>query len=264
MGFVSSDRLESILPEAIEVRAVRQLLVVQEFRVDAHSQDFFVVTTIEDPEAAALGKPLGGAPEKVVVQLLGRRLLEREHLAAGRIHPGHYGPDGAVLPGRVHGLEDQQHGVAVVGVQNALRLVELLGQAVEAVAARLLGGRVTWGLSGCGPDREVTVERDQVGAFDGIDYGAQRRPPRGAARPPPPRMAPPRNPPPPPLRITPPRDPPLGIRPMLGMLRPPEPDRPMDGIDRGAPDRPTDGTDRAPERGGLNERPPEGREMIPR
>jgi hypothetical protein len=38
----------------------------------------------------------------------------------------------------------------------------------------------------------------------------------------------------------------------------------MDGMERGAPDRPMDGMERPGERGGLNERPPDGRDMTPR
>jgi hypothetical protein len=39
-------------------------------------------------------------------------MLEAEHLTALRINPWHHGLDGAILPGNVHGLEDQRHGVA--------------------------------------------------------------------------------------------------------------------------------------------------------
>ena len=61
-----------------------------------------------------------------MVELLRRRRLERVHLAALRIDAGHHVLDGAVLAGGVHGLEDQQHGPAILGVQALLQLREQL------------------------------------------------------------------------------------------------------------------------------------------
>jgi hypothetical protein len=55
-----------------------------------------------------LGQPAGGAPEKIVFQLIGARLFEAENLAALGINPGHHVPNGAVLAASVHPLKNQQ------------------------------------------------------------------------------------------------------------------------------------------------------------
>ena len=59
------------------------------------------------------GSALRGTPEKIVIQFRRTRVLEAEYLAALRIDAGHHVLDGAVLSGRVHGLKDQQHRIAV-------------------------------------------------------------------------------------------------------------------------------------------------------
>ena len=92
----------------------------------AHDEHLLVVGTVEDADPPAFGKPAGGAPEKVVLQFLGARLLEAEDLAALRIDAGHDVPDGAVLAGGVHALEDQQQRMAVGRVVEALQRAQLL------------------------------------------------------------------------------------------------------------------------------------------
>ena len=77
------------------------------------------------PILPALRQIARGAPEKIVLQLGGAGMLEAEHLAALRIDPGHHVPDRAVLARRVHRLEDQQHGVAVGGVEKLLLRAQL-------------------------------------------------------------------------------------------------------------------------------------------
>ena len=76
------------------------------------------------------------APQEIVVQFFGRRRLERIHLAALRIDARHDVLDGAVLAGRVHRLEDQQHRPAVVGVESILQF----GQPDHAAFHQVLGG----------------------------------------------------------------------------------------------------------------------------
>ena len=86
----------------------------------AGDQHLLVIGAVEDADAAAFRQVARGAPEKIVLQLARARMLEAEHLAALRIDPGHDVADGAVLSRRVHGLEDQQQGVTVGGVQQVL------------------------------------------------------------------------------------------------------------------------------------------------
>src|SRR5690606_41131256 len=57
--------------------------------------------SVEDADAAALGQAPVDAPEEVVVELLGRRLLEREDLTARRVDAGHHRADRSVLARRV-------------------------------------------------------------------------------------------------------------------------------------------------------------------
>ena len=73
----------------------------------ADDEYFFVVRTIEDADAAALGQTARGAPEEIMFQLFGAGLLEAEDFASLRIDPGHDMPYGAIFTGGVHSLEDE-------------------------------------------------------------------------------------------------------------------------------------------------------------
>ena len=102
----------------------RQLLLREELRVHADDERLLVVAAIEDPDAAALRQALHAAPQVVVVEVLAARRLEREDLAALRVHARHHVLDRAVLAGRVHRLEDQQHRPAVLRVELVLEFRE--------------------------------------------------------------------------------------------------------------------------------------------
>ena len=93
----------------LPIELLRQLLPRQHLGVHAHHQHFLVIGAVEDADAAALRQALGDAPQEIVVELLGARRLERMHLAALRIDAGHHVLDDAVLAGRVHPLEHQEH-----------------------------------------------------------------------------------------------------------------------------------------------------------
>ena len=84
------------------------------------------------------GRRLRAAPEVIVVEFLGRRRLERVHLAALRIDAGHHVLDRAVLAGGVHGLEDEQHRPAILRVEHVLQL----GQSLHTDLQALLGARL--------------------------------------------------------------------------------------------------------------------------
>ena len=74
------------------------------------------------PRSGRHGRP----PQEVVLQFLGAWVLEAEHLATLRVDAGHDVLDHAVLARGVHGLEDQQHRVLVVGIEQVLPLAQLL------------------------------------------------------------------------------------------------------------------------------------------
>ena len=57
-----------------------------------------------------------------MVELLRRGLLERIYLAPLRIDARHDVLNRAVLTGRIHGLEDEQEGPTVLGVEHILLL----------------------------------------------------------------------------------------------------------------------------------------------
>lgn len=119
------DGTVAALPQRLALKGrVRQVLGCEDVGAHAHDQHLLVVGSVEDADTPALGQGTLGAPKEVVVKFLGAGVLEAEHLAALRIDAGHDVADGTVLTGRVHSLEDQQQGVAVVGIKQTLQLAE--------------------------------------------------------------------------------------------------------------------------------------------
>jgi hypothetical protein len=76
------------------------------------------------------------APEEIVVELLARRLPERDDLDPLRVHAGHHVLDRRVLPCRVERLEDDERRVRVGGPQQLLNVGELLHALPEGVLRR--------------------------------------------------------------------------------------------------------------------------------
>ena len=91
--------------------------------MDPQRDDLLVVRAVEDADPAPLGSVLGDAPQEGVVELLGRRLLERDDLHALRVDARHDVLDRRVLAGRVHRLEDDQQRVGVARPQQLLRVL---------------------------------------------------------------------------------------------------------------------------------------------
>jgi len=89
-------------------------------------QDLLIIGAVEDTDVPALGQPAGGAPEKIMFQLIGARLFEAEDLAALGIYSGHDVPNGAVLAASVHPLKNQQQCIAVGSIVKALQRAQLL------------------------------------------------------------------------------------------------------------------------------------------
>ena len=58
--------------------------------------------------------------------LLGRRRLERRHLAALRVQPGHDVADRAVLARRINALQHDEHRTLLFGVEPELQVRESL------------------------------------------------------------------------------------------------------------------------------------------
>ena len=113
--------------------------------MDLQGDDLFVVRSVEDADATALWRRLRGAPQEVVVELLARWLLERDHLHALRVHAGHDVLDRGVLPCRVDGLEHDEQRVPVAGPQELLRVAErfgALGEHLLGLGVQLIRGEV--------------------------------------------------------------------------------------------------------------------------
>ena len=51
-----------------------------------------------------------------MLQFNGARMFVAEHLASLRIDPRHHVPNDPILAGAVHGLKNQQNGIAAGGV----------------------------------------------------------------------------------------------------------------------------------------------------
>jgi hypothetical protein len=64
------DLLEAPPPDTLVLKFGRELLAGEEFGVHPYDQDFFIVGTVENPDAAARRQGLEVAPEIIVVQFL--------------------------------------------------------------------------------------------------------------------------------------------------------------------------------------------------
>ena len=103
--------------------------------MDPDHEHFLEVRAVEDTDPAALRQRLGVTPEKVVVEFLGRGLLEAEDLAALGIDARHHVLDRAILTGGIHGLQDNQDRPAIGGVEAILSF----GQLGDVLREHILG-----------------------------------------------------------------------------------------------------------------------------
>src|SRR6516165_5514813 len=137
-----------LIPDTLAQERRGQLLSLQDILMYAHYEDLLIVRSVKDPDPSPLGQALGVAPEKVVVEVLRRGLLERENLTALRIYSRHDVLDSAVLPGRVHRLEHEQKRPAILGVEHILLLCEPLGAALQKVRRFAFAHRKATGVAG--------------------------------------------------------------------------------------------------------------------
>src|SRR5687767_3468307 len=84
--------------------------------------------TVKDADASVAGHGLVHTPQKIVGALLVGRDLEVSCFDARGIHLLQDSPDRSVLPTRIESLEEQQHGMARVGVEQFLQLANALGE----------------------------------------------------------------------------------------------------------------------------------------
>ena len=125
------DVLIALLPEALVALARRKPLRAEPLGMHLERDDLLVVRAVEDADATAFGKRFRDAPQEVVVELLGRRLPERDDLNALRIDSRHHVLDRRVLAGSVHRLQDDEQRLPVTRPKQLLRGRELGDAALE-------------------------------------------------------------------------------------------------------------------------------------
>src|SRR5215471_11315338 len=87
------------------IKAMRELLRGK-VAMDANHQNILIMRAVEDSDHAMSGNSTMDTPEKIVVKLFGRRLLETSDLATLRVHAGEDMADCAIL---TPGIESLQH-----------------------------------------------------------------------------------------------------------------------------------------------------------
>ena len=126
-------------------------------------EDRLVVRAIEDRHRRQRRCMQVMAPQEVVRPLLRGRNLERPDVDTGRVHFVQNGADRAILAGGVHALQDNQQRVGPGGVQQLLKLTELLDQRVELHFAGFFGDvAVAPSIDGGEIDRLTSVAAERV------------------------------------------------------------------------------------------------------
>ncbi len=155
MAFERVDVLVAFGPEARPAVARGQPLCVQPFGVHPQGDDLLVVGAVEDADASTLGQRVRDPPEEVVVELLARRLPERDDVHALRVHARHDVLDRRVLAGSVHRLEHQEQRVRVARPEQLLGVLQSLDSPTEDLLGRCvqLARRELVELAATGPAR---------------------------------------------------------------------------------------------------------------
>src|SRR5262249_25096185 len=121
MLFEIEYRLIAFFPDGLLVQKLgREGLISQDFRMYADDEHLLVIRPIEDADSAAFREALCRPPEKIMIQFHCTRVCEAKDLATLRIDSGHHVANDAVLPGSIHGLEDEQQRVAVGSIEQLL------------------------------------------------------------------------------------------------------------------------------------------------
>src|SRR5206468_1031382 len=97
-----------------------------------------VIRSVENPNPSAFGQAAARAPQKIMVEFFDAGMLETEDLTALRIDAGHDMFNGAILTCGVHGLKNQQHGVAVMREEKILKFTEFFDVLFEELLVVIL------------------------------------------------------------------------------------------------------------------------------
>ena len=130
------------LEHAVGARGRRELLVLEDLRMNPDDEHFLVMRAVEDPDLAARRQLLRVAPEVVVIELFGGRLSEPLDDDALRIDAAHHMPDRAVLAAGIEGLQHHQNAVRVLRREPGLEVVEHVDALVQQAFAVFLGEEV--------------------------------------------------------------------------------------------------------------------------
>lgn len=103
-------------PDILAYQFFRHTVAFDEV-VDAGDDDFFIVRAVEDADFTPAGQGFIDAPHIVVIQFFRARFLEAVHFDASRIEVGKDVFDRTVFPGRIHGLQDDDQAVVIVGTE---------------------------------------------------------------------------------------------------------------------------------------------------
>jgi hypothetical protein len=130
----------SVGPFEVVDRAVTPLDLVRRGELaNPGDQHVLVLRPVEDADLPGGRQRLLDAPQEVVLELLGCRLLERRDAQPLRIDQAGRVPDGAALARGVHALEDEQDRAWVVSGPVRVQPFLEIGQLVADVRHRLLG-----------------------------------------------------------------------------------------------------------------------------
>ena len=123
--------LEAFAPDIAGDQPSRNLLFGENVGMYPRDQAFLVIGTVEDSDPAPLRQRNLAAPEKIMVEFVRGRLLERGDRAALRIDVLEDALDRGVLARGIHPLKDHQQRPAVLGVKPFLKIVQPLPVGVE-------------------------------------------------------------------------------------------------------------------------------------
>src|SRR5262245_64201516 len=107
--------------------------------MDSGDQYILVVRAIENADPPLWRGVRMYSPEKIMFELNRGRLLEAYHRCSLRIESGEDMIDRAVLAARVQGLQDDQNGVFLLGIEQGLHLAKLLAVVLQFLRRRLMG-----------------------------------------------------------------------------------------------------------------------------
>ncbi len=91
--------------------------MLEKFRMHADHQDLFIIRTVENPDIAPPWQDSGIPPQVIMIEFFCAGNLETRDLNTLGVNAGHHVLDRAVFTRCIQGLQDDQQGVGILGVQ---------------------------------------------------------------------------------------------------------------------------------------------------